>query len=116
MNTAWEQYCWVFTSDGETHEFKIMYPAMIQDAAAEKMMDARHSLEYAMSIEMNHAKMFKRALAEPEKSEIEAYCVCPVCGHTVASTAPGKCPYCGVDASKFHKVDTNFTCRSRLPR
>jgi hypothetical protein len=59
MNTAWEQYCWVFTSEGETHEFKIMYPAMIQDAAAEKMMDARHSLE---------------------------------------------------------KVDTNFTCRSRLPR
>jgi rubrerythrin len=91
--------------DGETHEFKIMYPAMIQDAAAEKMMDARHSLEYAMSIEMNHAKMFKKALAEPQKNDVEAYYVCPVCGHTVASAAPKKCPYCGVDASKFHKVD-----------
>lgn len=89
---------------GETHEFKELYPAMIQDAAAEKMMEARYSLEYAMSVEMVHAKLFKKALAEPEKNDVDAYYVCPVCGHTVASQAPKKCPYCGVDAAKFHKV------------
>ncbi|MGC2694113.1 MAG: rubrerythrin family protein, partial [Desulfobaccales bacterium] len=30
---------------GETHEFKEMYPAMLQDAVAEKEIEARYSLE-----------------------------------------------------------------------
>jgi rubrerythrin len=90
--------------DGETFEFKTMYPPMIQDAVAEKRLDARHSLEYAMSIEMIHAKLFKKALAAPEKDDVDAYFVCPVCGHTVASEAPRKCPYCGVDEKKFYVV------------
>jgi len=90
--------------DGETFEFKTMYPAMIQDAVAEKLLDARHSLEYAMSIEMVHAKLFKKTLATPEKNEVKAYFICPLCGHTVGSEAPGKCPYCGVDGGKFHSV------------
>ena len=90
--------------DGENFEFKTMYPAMIQDAVAEKQLEARHSLEYAMSIEMIHAKLFKKALAAPEKDEIDAYYICPLCGHTVASKPPGKCPYCGVDKDNFHTV------------
>lgn len=90
--------------EGETHEFKTMYPAMIRDAAAEKRMDARHSLEYAMSIEMIHAKLFKKALADPGKVDVSVYFVCPVCGHTVEEKAPSKCPYCGVDASEFTRT------------
>lgn len=90
--------------DGETFEFKTMYPAMIQDAVAEKQLEARHSLEYAMSIEMLHAKLFKKALAAPEKDEIEMYHICPLCGYTVESKPPGKCPYCGVDKDSFHMV------------
>ena len=91
--------------DGETFEFKSMYPAMIQDAVTEKQLDARHSLEYAMSIEMVHAKLFKKALATPEKDQVKSYFICPLCGHTVESEAPGKCPYCGVDKEKFHAVE-----------
>lgn len=90
--------------DGETFEFKSMYPAMIQDAVAEKRLDARHSLEYAMSIEMIHAKLFKKALATPENDDVDAYFICPVCGYTIGSGAPGKCPYCGVDKKKFYVV------------
>lgn len=90
--------------EGETFEFKTMYPAMIKDAIAEKQLEARHSLEYAMSIEMLHAKLFKKALAAPEKDEIDSYFVCPLCGYTVESKAPGKCPYCGVDKEKFHHI------------
>lgn len=52
--------------EGETHEFKTMYPAMIQDAVEEKKTDARHSLEYAMSVEMVHAQLFKKASENPE--------------------------------------------------
>ena len=91
--------------DGETFEFKTMYPAMIQDAVAEKQLEARHSLEYAMSIEMIHAKLFKKALATPENDEIDKYYICPLCGYTVGSKPPGKCPYCGVDKDKFHIVE-----------
>jgi rubrerythrin len=88
----------------ETFEFNTFYPMMIQTAAAEKMMDARYSLEYAMSIEMVHAKLFKKMMADPAKNDVEAYFVCPVCGHTTASQAPRRCPYCGVDAAEFHEV------------
>jgi len=90
--------------EGETYEFKKMYPPMIADAVAEKDIEARYSLEYAMSIEMIHAKLFKKALQDPAAVAASAYYVCPVCGHTVADKAPGKCPYCGVDASRFIEV------------
>ncbi len=91
--------------DGETHEFKEMYPAMIKDAVAENELEARHSLEYAMSIEMIHAKMFKKALEDPHGNEDVHYFVCPVCGNTVPGKPPNKCPYCGVDAKDFVEVN-----------
>jgi rubrerythrin len=91
--------------DGETDEFKIMYPAMIRVAVEENAIDARHSLEYAMSIEMVHAKLFKKALRDPAEVQASVYHVCPLCGHTVENEAPKKCPYCGVDAKKFIAVD-----------
>jgi rubrerythrin len=90
--------------EGETHEFKEMYPAMVKDAVAEKELEARHSLEYAMSIEMMHAKFFKAALENPEANADAVYYVCPLCGNTVKDKAPQKCPYCGVDAKDFVEV------------
>jgi rubrerythrin len=89
---------------GETHEFKKMYPPMIQDAVAEKQIEARHSFEYAMSIEMIHAKLFKKALKDPDANPESTYYICPLCGHTVMDKAPNKCPYCGVDAKQFIEV------------
>jgi rubrerythrin len=89
---------------GETHEFKEMYPAMVKDAVAEQEIEARHSLEYAMAIEMVHAKLFGKALADEELNAESNFYVCPLCGHTVRKSAPKKCPYCGVDASKFYEV------------
>ncbi len=90
--------------EGETHEFKEIYPAMIKDAVAEKDIEARHSLEYAMSIEMMHAKFFKGALDNPQANADAVYFVCPVCGNTVKDKAPNKCPFCGVDAKDFVEV------------
>jgi rubrerythrin len=90
--------------EGENYEFKQMYPSMIQDAVAENELEARHSLEYAMSIEMIHAKMFKKALADPHAVQEASYYVCPLCGNTVAGKPPSKCPYCGVDAKDFVEV------------
>jgi rubrerythrin len=90
--------------DGETQEFKEMYPAMVKDAVADKDIEARHSLEYAMSIEMIHAKMFKAAMENPEANADAVYYICPVCGNTVKDNPPKKCPYCGVDAKDFVEV------------
>ena len=90
--------------EGETHEFKEMYPAMIQEAVADKEIEARHSLEYAMSIEMLHAKFFKAALDNPQENADTVYYVCPVCGNTVKNKPPQKCPFCGVDAKDFVEV------------
>jgi rubrerythrin len=90
--------------EGETHEFKKMYPAMVQDAVAENDTEARHSLEYAMSIEMIHARMFKKALEDPNANAEAVYYICPICGNTVMTQPPLKCPYCGVDAKEFEEV------------
>jgi len=86
---------------GETHEFKQMYPPMIKDAVAENKTEARYSFEYAMSIEMVHAKLFKKILKDPDAAPESVYYICPVCGHTVVGKTPRKCPYCGVDEKKF---------------
>jgi rubrerythrin len=90
---------------GETAEFKEMYPAMIKDAVAEKETEARYSLEYAMSVEMVHAQMFKKASDEESANADATFFVCPTCGYTVRGKAPKKCPYCGVDESNFISVD-----------
>ena len=50
-------------------------------------MKARYSLEYAMSIEQIHAKMFKKALEDPNANAEAVYYVCPVCGNTVMKTS-----------------------------
>jgi rubrerythrin len=91
--------------DGETHEFKKMYPAMIQASVEDKDMQARHSFEYAMSIEMMHAKFFKKAMSDLHANSETVYYVCPVCGYTCTDEPPKKCPYCGVDAKKFFEVN-----------
>ena len=90
--------------EGETHEFKEMYPAMVQDAVKEQETQARYSFEYAMSVEMVHAKLFKKALENPNANEEAVYYICPVCGYTVIDNPPKKCPYCGVDSKKFMEV------------
>lgn len=91
--------------DEAAHRFKRMYPAMIADAVAENSIDARHSLEYAMSIDMEHFEYFKQAKADPAGVAAESYHICPLCGHTSPDNPPDKCPYCGVDGSKFLRIE-----------
>jgi rubrerythrin len=89
---------------GESFELKEMYPAMVKDSVAENQIEARHSLEYAMSIKMLHHKLFQKAMENELENEVSCFYVCPVCGHTVREKAPKKCPYCGVDGAKFMEI------------
>jgi rubrerythrin len=90
---------------GETHEFKEMYPAMIEVAKEEKETIALRSFMYANSVEKVHAGLYSAALDNLEKAqEAVEYYICPDCGHTVAGSPPAICPFCGVSGSEFYSV------------
>ena len=90
---------------GETHEFKNMYPAMIEEAKEEGNKTAERSFTFANEVEQIHAKLYQKALDNLDSLEEADYYVCSVCGMTVENEPPDKCPVCGAKASAFFKVD-----------
>jgi rubrerythrin len=92
--------------DGESHEFKSMYPAMIEAAKAEGNKAAERSFHYANEVEKIHATLYQEALDHLANSqETYPYFVCPVCGYTVGKEAPETCPVCGAQGKMFRKVE-----------
>ncbi len=91
---------------GETHEFKKMYPEMIEGAKAEKNAAAERSFSYANTVERTHAELYQKLLNSLGTSkETYPYYVCPVCGHTAEKSAPGTCPVCGTKGEMFKRID-----------
>jgi len=90
---------------GETHEFKSMYPDMIQEAKKEGNKTAERSFVFANEVEKVHAKLYQKAIDNLDSLEEADYYVCSVCGMTVEHEPPDKCPVCGAKGSAFFKVD-----------
>jgi len=90
---------------GETHEFKEMYPEMIEDAKDEDNKGALRSFTYANEVEKIHAALYQKALDSLGKEQEVEYYVCQVCGMTVENEAPDTCPVCGAKKMAFKKVD-----------
>lgn len=92
---------------GETHEFRSMYPRMIEDAKAEGNPRALRSFEYANTVEKIHADLYQGLLdtLEMPSTETYPYFVCPVCGHTIGHGAPETCPVCGAPGSNYIRID-----------
>jgi len=91
---------------GETHEFKSMYPGMIEAARAEGNKAAERSFHYANEVEKIHAQLYQEMLDHLDKSqETYPYFVCPVCGHTQGKEAPDVCPVCGTKGEMYKKVE-----------
>ena len=90
---------------GETHEFKNMYPAMIEAAKAEDEKAAVRSFTFANEVEKVHAALYEKALSGLEKLEETDYYICSVCGYTVEGAPPDDCPVCQAKAKAFFKVD-----------
>ena len=88
----------------ETYDYKNAYPSMVQDAVTDDALEARHSLEYGMSIGPVITKFISKAIGQPDADEGGSYYVCPVCGNIEFGKPPAKCPFCGVDASDFVTV------------
>jgi len=91
---------------GETHEFKKMYPEMIEAAKAEGQKVAERSFSFANSVEKVHAQLYQSLLDGLGKhQENYPYYVCPVCGFTVEKAAPGTCPVCGTKGAMFKRIE-----------
>ena len=89
---------------GESHEFKKMYPEMIEKAKAENNKEALQSFSFASSVEKLHAGLYEKALENIGKNEELDYYVCPVCGNTVEKEPPENCPICGAPGKSFIKI------------
>ncbi len=91
---------------GETHEFKKMYPEMIEAAKQEGNKEAERTFHYANEVEKVHANLYQTLLNNLGKTqEAFPYYVCPICGYTAEREAPETCPVCGVKKDKFKKID-----------
>ncbi len=90
---------------GETHEYKVMYPPMIEKAQEEGNLAARSSFSNANAVEADHALLYQRALDAMGKIEETEYYVCSHCGYTSADGLPDTCPVCNSAAAAFTCVD-----------
>ncbi|MFO7553639.1 MAG: rubrerythrin family protein [Desulfobacterales bacterium] len=91
---------------GETHEFKNMYPAMIDAAQSEGEKAALRSFTFANEVEKIHADLYQKALDGLDNPEdIECYYVCSVCGYTCENEPPETCPVCKANIKAFSRVD-----------
>jgi rubrerythrin len=89
---------------GETHEFKEMYPEMIEAAKAEGNKAAERSFSYANEVEKIHAGLYQKALDNLETLAECDYYVCSVCGYTCENEPPDTCPVCKAKAKAFFKT------------
>ena len=89
---------------GEIHEFKSMYPAMIDDAKEEGNKGAERSFSLANEVEKVHANLYQKALDNLGTLEEVDYYVCSVCGYTCEGEPPERCPVCGAKSTAFFEV------------
>jgi rubrerythrin len=93
--------------DGETFEYKEMYPPYLQEAQGEGNKMAEITIRNALAVEEIHAGMYTEALGAAKEGkdlpDRKVY-VCDICGNTVYDGVPDKCPICGAPAGKFTEV------------
>ncbi len=90
--------------EGETYEFKDMYPGMISEAKSAKDTKAEKTFHLANEVEKGHAALYRKALDSLGKNEELDYYLCPFCGYTAEKEPPDKCPVCGAKKEAFFKV------------
>lgn len=91
--------------DGETYEFKSMYPEMIEDAKAEGERAAERYFGFANQAEEVHANYYSKALEQMDKLEDVDYFICSVCGHIHENQPSENCPICNAAPKAYFRVD-----------
>lgn len=89
--------------DGETYEYKEMYPPMLDQAKADDHK-AKRMFGYALEAEAVHARIYAMALDAVRQgkdlTDVEFY-LCPVCGNIEIGKPTDPCKVCGAKADKF---------------
>jgi rubrerythrin len=91
--------------DGETSEFREMYPRMIAAAQAEGNKEAERTFNFANEVEKVHAALFQEALRNLADKQLVDIYVCSICGCTVEGEAPESCPVCKAVKKFFNRID-----------
>ena len=89
---------------GETHEFTIMYPQMIEEATSEGQDAALRSFSLANTVEKVHAELYQKAADNLGSNQDVDYYVCKVCGNTIEGEPHGPCSVCQAGPVAFFKV------------
>ncbi len=90
---------------GETHEFKTMYPKMIEEAKAESNSAAEMSFANANAVEEIHAGLYRKYLDNLDSLEPVDIYVCQVCGNTVEGESPERFLVCGAPRASFKFIE-----------
>jgi len=97
--------------EGEIYECKKMYPQFFKEIKKEQNTEygkvAMLSMQWSSEVELNHAKILKRALKCLTKgddfNENNIY-ICKVCGNVEVGQPTKACSVCGHDAAFFESV------------
>jgi rubrerythrin len=89
---------------GETFDIDQTYPAYDAVAKLQGCEEARTSIRYAKTAEVDHQGIYDSTsggLADGKDLDERPVNVCPICGHTVFGNAPDECPVCGTAGVYF---------------
>lgn len=90
----------------KTHEFDVMYPAMIITAQADGEEEAKRTFQWAKRAERRHLDLYEKALENWDGGSGDApYWICPSCGNIRERDAPAECSICGFDGKDFIRSD-----------
>lgn len=91
--------------EGEAYERDTTYPRFIKEAEADGNEGAVRAFQYARTVEAQHSKLFRSALANLKTSGVESrpYHVCKICGYTLDHPVR-PCPGCGDQHAVFVEV------------
>ncbi|SKA73009.1 rubrerythrin family protein [Desulfobaculum bizertense] len=87
--------------NGETYEFKEMYPAMIKEAQEEDERAVARYFSFANEVEEVHACLYEKALNDTENMPKVEYYVCSVCGHIHEGKPTEACPVCNAKVEAY---------------
>lgn len=93
---------------GETYEATTMYPEFLTEANTAGNQLAMMSLNYAYKTEKKHKVFYEAALSALQNNTTKTlstvFYVCPTCGNTYETKAPGRCGISMTAGEKFIKI------------
>ncbi len=92
--------------EGETYEYKEMYPPMLDQAVADGHK-AKTMFKFAVDAEEVHARIYTKALQavkDGKDLDVSEFYLCPICGFIELGAPPERCPVCGAKGKVFCQI------------